>query len=222
MARPTFEPHWALLGMPSDVYPPARYWLDPIKPGDLASCVEVQDAREYDDDGQFFARGLACPYIFGAPEPDGRRPRERDRRFGRLTLRAPVAHPLRGPLAALYELPVLPAGLREAPKGAAPHPLTARYADVVRANQAVAAADYPNAFREAYGALREGVQDLFLGEGASLRLLLGATPEERWARLCALGERAAGPDFDPVWADDEDTHLTLACLAALGFAVVPR
>ena len=28
--------------------------------------------------------------------------------------------------------------------------------------------------------------------------------------------------FDPVWADDEDTHLTLALLAALGFVVVAR
>ena len=208
--------------MPSDAYPPARFWLSPIKAGDLESCVEVQDAREYDEDGEVFARGLACLDIFGAPEAGGRRPRERDRRFGRITLRAPVAHPLRGPLSALYELPVLPAGLRESPRGTTPHPLTARYADVVRANQAVAAADYPNAFREAYAALRAGVQDLFLGDVASLRLALGPTPEERWSRLCALGDRAAGPDFDPVWADDEETHLTLACLAALGFAVMPR
>lgn len=222
MARPTFDPHWALLGMPPDTYPPARYRLAPISADALADCVEVQEGREYDDDGEFFARGLACPRIFDRPEPGARRPTERDRRFGRITLRTPVAHPLRGPLDALRQLPVLPAGLRPSTPETAPHPLTARYAAVLDANHELAGADCPNAFREAYAALRAGIDALFLSPEGSLRSALGATPEQRWARLLRLDERAAGPGFDPVWADDEDTHLTLALLAALGFVVVAR
>ena len=108
MARPSFEPHWALLGLPADAYPPARYRLVPMEGDALRDCVEVKEAREYDDDGQFFARGLACPEIFGRFEPTARRPCERDRRFGRIPLRRPVAHPLRGPLDSLREHGQLP------------------------------------------------------------------------------------------------------------------
>jgi hypothetical protein len=222
VARPTFDPHWSRLGMPGDTYPPARFWLAPFAADALDDCVEVQDARERDEDGELFARGLACPRIFGAPDPRARRPAERDRRFGRVRLRAPVAHPLRGPLDALRVLPVLPAGLRPEDAQGRPHALTQRYARVLRANTALGQADYPNAFREAYAELRAAVHELFVGAEGSLLCALGATPGARWERLLRLGEQAAGASFDPVWADDEDTHLTLACLAALGFAVVQR
>jgi hypothetical protein len=222
VARPSFEPHWALLGLPADAYPPARYRLVPMEGDALRDCVEVKEAREYDDDGQFFARGLACPEIFGRFEPTARRPCERDRRFGRIPLRRPVAHPLRGPLDSLRELPVLPPGLRPAAPGEPTHPVTARYTRVVRANAALAQADHPNAFRDAYAELCHAVADLFVAPEGSLVALLGTTPALRWERLVRLDARAAEKLFDPVWADDEDTHLTLAVLAALGFMVSPR
>lgn len=222
MARPSFEPHWAFFGLPVDAYPPARYRLVPMEGDALRDCVEVKEAREYDDDGEFFARGLACPEIFGRPEPTARRPSERDRRFGRISLRRPVGHPLRGPLDSLRELPVLPAGLRPSAPGEPMHPVTERYARVVRANGALAPADHPNAFRDAYAELCRAVADLFVAEVGSLVTLLGTTPALRWERLTRLDARAAEQHFDPVWADDEDTHLTLAVLAALGFVVSPR
>ena len=221
MARPTFDAHWSLLGMPANSYPPPRFWLEPFAPTALDDCVEVQDGRERDEDGEFFARGLACPRIFGVVEPHARRPTERDRRFGRVTLHTPVAHPLRGPLDALRVLPVLPAGLRAA-DAQGTHALTARYARVLAANRELAQATYPNAFREAYGELRAGIHELFRGDEGSLLSTLGASNAARWERLLRLDERAGSAHFDPVWADDEDTHLTLASLAALGLAVVPR
>lgn len=222
MARPSFEPHWALLGLPADAYPPARYRLVPMESDALRDCLEVKEPREYDDDGQFFARGLACPEIFGRPEPEARRPCDRDRRFGRITLRRPAPHPLRGPLDALRELPVLPAGLRPSAPGQPSHPVTERYARVVRANVSLARADHPDAFRDAYAALCGAVADLFVASEGSLLALLGTTEALRWERLLRLDARAAEKEFDPVWADDEDTHLTLAVLAALGFVVSPR
>jgi hypothetical protein len=193
-----------------------------MEDGALDSCVEVRDAREFDADGQFFARGLACPDIFGAPKPDARRPSERDRRFGRITLRRPMAHPLTGPHPALRELPVLPSGLRGSGPAEHAHPLTARYARILGANASLTGADYPSAFRTAYAELCTAVADLMLAPESSLLALLGASKEERWQRLMRLDERAAGKDFDPVWADDEDTHLSLAALAGLGLIVSPR
>ncbi len=100
--------------------------------------------------------------------------------------------------------------------------MTARYTRVVRANAALAQADHPNAFRDAYAELCHAVADLFVAPEGSLVALLGTTPALRWERLVRLDARAAEKLFDPVWADDEDTHLTLAVLAALGFMVSPR
>ncbi len=240
MAKPTFDAHWTLLGLPSDTYPPARFWLRPMQEGVLDDCAEVQHADEYGQ-GLYDAEGgpplrpggLACPRIFGRLEaPGARRPAERDRRFGRVTLARVVPHPMRGGLNGLKALPVLPAGLRADASPTTPlsmHPLSLRYAEVLRANGALhehlqqhiggLGAD---AFRALYARLCDAVRDLHVASTASLLATFGASPALRWERLLRLNERAASDDFDPVWADDLDTHESLALLAAMGFEVVPR